>query len=253
MKNYNTTQLCVDKIFERHVYHRDYFAHYLRWSHVLKIAEPQFKILDFGCGSANLFEVFYRNRFTPQKYLGLDIRKQTIDNNKEKYKNLEYVNFEQIDLLNNYNFGNDWDLIVCFEVIEHLGKNNIHILLQNIKKHANNKTIILLSTPCYNEQVGAAKNHIINNEICEFTYNELKNILSQYFTITKNYGTFASIKDYKYKLNEYSKIFEKLSEYYDTNILSVMFAPLFPENSRNCLWKLSINKTLEDYNEQSTN
>ena len=61
MKNYNITQLNPDIAFEKHVFHRDQFAHFLRWSHVLKIAEIDSKILDVGCGSGNIYEVFYRN------------------------------------------------------------------------------------------------------------------------------------------------------------------------------------------------
>ena len=32
-------------------------------------------------------------------------------------------------------------------------------------------------------------------------------------------------------------MFTKLSGYYDTNYLSTIFAPMFPEYSRNCLWE----------------
>ena len=62
MSNYNTTQLNPETTFERHVFHRDQFAHYLRWSHILKIAKIGMNILDVGCGSGNLLEVFYRNK-----------------------------------------------------------------------------------------------------------------------------------------------------------------------------------------------
>jgi hypothetical protein len=37
-KKYNTTDLDPEATFERHVFHRDQFAHYLRWTHVLKAA-----------------------------------------------------------------------------------------------------------------------------------------------------------------------------------------------------------------------
>ena len=37
MKDYNTTQLDVDKAFEKHIFRRDMFAHYLRWSFVLNL------------------------------------------------------------------------------------------------------------------------------------------------------------------------------------------------------------------------
>ena len=61
-KAYNTTDLRPDQAFERHVFHRDQFAHYLRWTHILKEAKIGESIVDFGCGAANLLEVLYRNK-----------------------------------------------------------------------------------------------------------------------------------------------------------------------------------------------
>ena len=63
-KGYNCTQLTPQQEFERHIYHRDQFAHYLRWTHVLRDARIGQTILDFGCGSGEMLEVFYRNRYS---------------------------------------------------------------------------------------------------------------------------------------------------------------------------------------------
>jgi hypothetical protein len=68
-KKYNTTDLDPETTFERHVFHRDQFAHYLRWTHILKVAKIGEKIVDFGCGKGNLLEVLYRNRFKSGKEL----------------------------------------------------------------------------------------------------------------------------------------------------------------------------------------
>ena len=46
MKDYNTTQLDVDKAFEKHIFRRDMFAHYLRWSFVLKEIGLNKNVLD---------------------------------------------------------------------------------------------------------------------------------------------------------------------------------------------------------------
>lgn len=48
---YNKTQLTPQKEFERHIYHRDQFAHYFRCIHILKNAKIGQKILDMGYGS----------------------------------------------------------------------------------------------------------------------------------------------------------------------------------------------------------
>ncbi len=84
---YNKTQLTPQNEFEKHIYHRDQFAHYFRWTHVLKNAKIGQKILDMGCGSGEMIEVFYRNRYRPEKFIGIDIR----DKVPEKLKNLDFV------------------------------------------------------------------------------------------------------------------------------------------------------------------
>jgi len=240
MKKYNTTQLNPDTAMERHIYHRDQFAHYLRWTHVLKRAKIGMKVLDWGCGTGSCLEVFYRNRFKCEKYLGVDVREKTMNDANEKYENVEWASFETLDLCSDIeSTGETYDLICSFEVIEHIGKKNADIFLENMCKFADENTTILLSTPNYDEQVGAAANHIINGEICEFEHFELQDILERYFTVENKYGTFASIRDYKPLMNDWQKqYFETVSEYFDTNILSNLMAPMFPAESRNCLWVL---------------
>lgn len=244
MGKYNCTQLHPEKEFENHVFHRDQFAHYLRWSHVLKLLKRDMNIMDLGCGSASLLEVIYRNQLKSNKYLGVEYRKKQVSNNKEKYKNLNWADFIQQDLtLSDFHYGKDWDIICSFEVIEHIGRDNVSAFLNNIKKHCNDKTIVLLSTPCYDEKVGAAKNHIINGVVGELTYQEMKDELVKCgFNIVENYGTFASIKDYEHVMNSWQKQFFNFAKnYFDTNILSNVMAPMFPEQSRNVLWKCVIN------------
>ena len=239
MKEYNTTQLNPETAFEKHVFHRDQFAHYLRWSHVLNLAKIGQKIMDFGCGSGNLYEVFYRNRYQPNKFLGLDVRQKTIEKNREKFKNARWETEDLAKFTTDY--GKDWDIITSFEVLEHVNKKNGDSFMQNIKRHCNENTVVLISTPCYNEKVGAADNHIYDGQVQEYTYDEAKALFEKYFTVEKVWGTFASQRDYKPFLSDAGKkLYEKLSEYYDTNLISVIFAPLFPQQSRNCLWQLKI-------------
>lgn len=245
MKNYNATQLNPDQSFERHVYHRDQFAHYLRWTHVLKIAKLNQKVLDFGCGSGSLYEVFYRNRYSPARFLGLDIRKQTIEKNKEKFPKAEWVTEDLVKM--NENYGTDWDIITSFEVAEHIGKQNVQTFLENISNHCNSETLVLLSTPCFDEATGAAGNHTYDSgdgrgvASQELTYNEMKSLLEERFYIVEHYGTFASQKDYKEHLTQAEKeVFDKLTEYYDSNLVANIFAPLVPQYSRNVIWKCKL-------------
>ena len=242
---YNKTQLTPQREFERHIYHRDQFAHYFRWSHVLKNAKIGQTILDFGCGTGEILELFYRNRYKPKYYLGLDIRQKTINENAEKFKKLDFAEFKQVDLCQEeLDLGRTFDIITCFEVVEHIGHANIYKFLDNIFYHCNEDTTIYLSTPNYDPKVGAAKNHMLGpeKEIGEWDHFELQEKLSEFFIIEKKYGTFASIRDYKEDLHDWQiPMFEALREYYDTNLLSNLMAPIIPpEHARNCLWVLKV-------------
>lgn len=246
MSNYNTTQLDPETTFKRHVFHRDQFAHYLRWCHILKNAKIGQNILDFGSGSGNLLQTLYRNKFKGKQYLGLEYRNMTVAKANLKYADVDWAEFKQCDLTTkdlivkpDDNMG--WDVIACLEVLEHVGKQNVDTVLQNIYNNMSAKTVCYISTPCYDPAVGPAQNHIVNGVIGEMTYNELKEkLLKTGFKIKKVFGTFASIKDYEHLLNDWQRnMFNSLREYYDSNLLSVLMAPFFPEHSRNCIWVLS--------------
>jgi cyclopropane fatty-acyl-phospholipid synthase-like methyltransferase len=247
MKKYNTTDLDPVSTFERHVFHRDQFAHYLRWSHIVKEAKIGETVVDFGCGKGNMLEVFYRNKFKCKRFVGIDIRKQTIEAAKEKFAPVDWAEFYADDLIfptldyKQYQA----DKVCSFEVAEHVGKQNIDLFLTNMRDCGNENATYYISTPNYDEQVGAAGNHTYDSgdgrgvAIHEFAHTELQGHIEKYFTIEKKFGTFASITHYKHLLNDWQvQMFEALKGYYDSNMLSVIMAPFFPEQSRNTLWVL---------------
>lgn len=251
---YNVTQLYPFEAMERQVVHRDMFAHVFRWSHVLKNAKIGQTILDFGCGSGEMFELFYRNRYKPKRYLGLDVRAKTIEENSKKFEMCkDYCEFRAVDLCQpELDLEETFDVVTCFEVIEHIGHANADVFLDNLAFHCSPDTVIYLSTPNYDERVGAAENHILKDgEIGEWKHEELQKKLEEFFHVEAKYGTFASIKDYKDYLHQEGnewllKTFETLSAYYDTNVLAVLMAPMVPANmARNCLWKLSLKEVEE--------
>lgn len=246
-KFYNKTALDPEATFERHVFHRDQFAHYLRWTHILKEAKIGESIVDFGCGKGNLLEVFYRNKFKQKSYVGLDIREETIEKCKDKFDQVPWAKFYAVDLVKpNIDLSQfNGDKVCCFEVLEHVGKQNADVFLENFKACGNNNATYYLSTPNFDPEVGAAANHTFDAgdergyDVQEFGHFELEQILSKHFDIVKKFGTFASMKDYKFLMNPWQKeMFNALKEYYDSNLVSVIMAPFFPENARNTLWVL---------------
>jgi len=246
MKNYNTTDLDPETSFERHVYHRDQFAHYLRWTHILRETKIGETTVDFGCGKGNLLEVLYRNKFKQKKYIGIDIRKKTVHQAAEKF-DLPWAEFYVDDLVKpkiDYSLFQA-DKVVSFEVIEHVGKQNVNKFLINFKKCGKLCAKYYLSTPNFDPKVGAAGNHTYDSgdergiDVQEFDHFELQEYILKHFDIVQKFGTFASIRDYKPLLNKAQKeMFDALTKYYDSNLVSNIFAPLFPEQSRNTLWVL---------------
>lgn len=234
----NKTQLYIDKATERGIIHRDYLSHCLRWSHICKwIAKlrkrDDFSILDVGCGDFPFLRTLYTNKMKPHYYLGLDARdmdgQQGVAANFEN----EFKVHDIVDDIPESKYGK-WDVIVFLEVIEHMSKENGVKVLENIRNVMNEDTYFFLSTPCFNGK--AAANHIY-----EWKYEELKETLEEMFVIENHYGTFASQRDIEPAMTEDEmKVYSKLKEYYDSNFISIVLAPIHPNRSRNCIWRLRL-------------
>ncbi len=233
---YNTTQLTADQYSKRQVMHRDILAHHLRWTHVAKFWGREKKILDVGCGKdAPMCMALYSNKAKPSLYVGLEYRESAVSHNKENIKTNFPTEFYQVDLIKQPEIvpDHDYDIITCFEVIEHVDRDSGLKLLDTIAQWTKPHTKVFLSTPCFNGS--AAENHVY-----EWRYDELKEELSKRFNIEAHYGTFASQKDILPHMSTAQQDhFAHLQQYYDTNTLAVLFAPLFPQFSRNCIWHLT--------------
>jgi hypothetical protein len=61
------------------------------------------------------------------------------------------------------------------------------------------------------------------------------------FIVEASYGTFASLSELYPVLTPADRNYlDRIREYYDSNALSVMMAPLYPQASRNVLWRLRV-------------
>lgn len=202
------TYLDHSLVMRRGHIHRDYMAHCTRWSHVLKVISPskETSLLDVGCGRlAPLASILYGNRYTKVAYVGVDYGKiEPEEDWGEGDKSMIPILSGEIDfsqvlsdprlkqkLLENGNETEAFDVIVSFEVLEHMQPDRCIAFLQGIREMANHDTTILISTPCFNGS--AAKNHIN-----EWTYTGLAAIFESLgFAIGAQHGTFASQRDYK--------------------------------------------------------
>ncbi len=244
-KEVDTTFLSLAHATERGFIHRDYIAHVFRWTHVAKYLMQQHRfrdhhVLDVGCGrELPLAKMMYSMRMTHTtgSYTGVDfgpipwpesISKGTTKWNMTLHEKTDFLKFAK-------DVGPTYDVITSFEVLEHVEPFHSYQLLKAMRQVATPRARIFISTPCYDQATGAADNHVN-----EMTFNALRALIGLAgFSVEKVWGTFANQRDYKKELSpEMLELFEELGEYYDSNILAVMFAPLFPEWSRNCLWRL---------------
>lgn len=248
MSDYNKTHLSIDNAEKRGFLHRDYIAHCFRWSHVIKHLSIKSlfrtaKILDIGCGKEiPLAKTLYSSKMIPTQgfYIGADVNRLVVPEMFSTDKFPLYLLGETDmtkEIIEDTN-GNliQFDVITCFEVLEHIPPQSVVDMLRNIYKHSTKSTTIFISTPNYNGN--AAGNH--PNEM---RFDLLRYVIEKCgFEIVEAYGTFASIKDYESKLREdgYGALFDSLRDYYDTNVLACIFAPLYPWLSRNILWTLRV-------------
>lgn len=242
-KTIDTTHLSIETALTRGFLHRDYIAHCFRWSYVLKymLQSKRFvsaKVLDVGCGvDVQMARTLYSSRLTNREgiYIGVDVNKLEVPKMlKDKSYNIKV--FGETDICN-FEYEHKFDVVTSFEVLEHVEPEHCVRILQKVMSLMEDDGIFIMSTPCYDKQTGAADNHV--NEITYETLGSLLEFLG-YNTDTR-FGTFASQKDYKhliYSDRSLGKLFDKLSDYYDSNVLATIFAPLYPELSRNCIWHL---------------
>jgi 2-polyprenyl-3-methyl-5-hydroxy-6-metoxy-1,4-benzoquinol methylase len=245
------THLSCEQAEERGFLHRDYIAHCLRWSHVVKHLQNKYKtarILDIGCGKETpLIKTLYTMRMTPEVYVGVDYNKPVKQEIHDKiYDKMGGGNFELIwnwdaSLKNAFISSMDFTptLITCFEVLEHVTPEKVLGIINNIKLISDKDTICFISTPCFNGKAAA-------NHINEMTYEFMWDLMREHFVVEEHWGTFASQRDIEPKIftNDLEgayleHAYTSLKKYYDSNLLSVLFAPLFPQQSRNCMWKLT--------------
>lgn len=244
-KTVDTTFLSLDMARERGFIHRDYLAHCFRWTHVAKFMHQagRYKtahLLDVGCGrEAPLPKLLFASRLTHTtgSYTGVDYgpceRPSTISDTTDKFNAtfLPKTDFVKAKLPRD-----KYDVITSFEVLEHVEPFHSYSMLKRMRSLMHTGSTAFISTPCYEAATGAAANHV--NEMSYVALEAMIKLAG--LRISTVYGTFASQKDYKKLLSPNDRaMFDKLGEYYDSNVLACIFAPLFPAESRNCLWVLN--------------
>lgn len=237
------THLSVDNAEERGFIHRDYIAHCLRWTHVVKflLQKHRYKesrILDIGCGKEfPLAKTMYTSKMSPLYYMGVDVNKLE---RPDMFAEKDWFHFESCDIAEvRPGYFEPFQVITCFEVLEHVEPAHTRAIVHAIHENLHEDGTAFVSTPVWDPHVGAAGNHV--NEI---KYEPLSLLFEDCdLHIEAAYGTFASQRDIEPLFQEYFghhgwALYNDLKNYYDSNYLATIFAPLFPWKSRNVIWQL---------------
>lgn len=233
-KTVNLTEISTtpERALKRTYLHRDYLAHSIRYSYALKKIKRGMAIADIGCGRNYILKAVYSNKLKPKLFLAVDMRTRPIEQAR-KFKTNFLVKGIIMDIRKqNYpsNYKNIFDVITCFEVVEHFEVKYLSHVLNEIYRILKPKGTLLLSTPNFNGK--AAKNHIH-----EYREEELQWYLEQLFKIERKHGVYASQKDIEPALSSsHRELFLRLKEWFSSDIVSLIFASLYPSQSRNILW-----------------
>ncbi len=99
------------------------------------------KYCDIGCSNGYITDLINK-KYTPNQTVGFDHNLENLNIAKNNYSNIEFLRID-LNIFTKHN--KKFDLITCFETLEHVG--NIENAIKNLLNFAKNGTIILVSVP----------------------------------------------------------------------------------------------------------
>lgn len=232
-RQFDTSSLRESGVHGKYV-HRDYAAHWFRWSYAVRFVRQGMRVLDVGCGEDVMMPRVLLHTLTtvPELYVGVDY-------NKVKKK----PGIAWTRVLDEFDFTKRWkelvkdeddqfDLVTCFEVIEHMRKEDGFKLLRGIAGCLAEDGRALLSTPVYNGK------HMAANHIHEYGFDELKEHIERAgLAVERVHGTFMTANAMKKVMtDEERELVTELNQYYPWEVLANFLAPKYPAASSNCCW-----------------
>lgn len=237
-REFDTTQL--HEAGHGRTLHRDYSAHFFRWSFARRYITAKDHVLEIGCGEDKPLSKILTGGAAAHvaSYVGVDLNK------------LKPSNSQKLTFLGEFNAvaraaelkklrPEGFDVVVHLEVIEHMAVVHGAKLLKVCHQLLRPGGTMLMSTPCYDGKRHAA------NHIHEYTVPELQKVAERAgFKVERRFGTFMDIKHVGkrgYSTGAVSdsaigEVAEALKEYFDNDAISNIFGPLYPDHARNNLW-----------------
>lgn len=235
-RDYDTTQL--HEAGHGRTLHRDYSSHFFRWSFARRFVSAKDNVLEVGCGEDKPLSKILTGGAAAHvgHYTGVDLNKLKPSNSQRLEFHGEFNFVERYkELLKKRPEG--WDVVVNYEVIEHMKVEHGANLLKAMFACTKPGGVLLLSTPVYDGKRHAA------NHIHEYTVPELQAAIEKAgYVVERRFGTFMDIKHIgKVEPTGCSKaavleVRKALEQYFDNDAISNIFGPLHEDHARNNLW-----------------
>lgn len=241
-RDYDTTQLRESD--RGRSLHRDYSAHFWRWSFARRFITSEHNVLEVGCGEDKPLSKILIGGTTAHvnHYTGVDLNKLKPSNSQRLQFFGEFNFVERYkELIKSQPKG--FDVVVNLEVIEHMKVEHGTALLKAMFACTKPGGVLLLSTPVYDGRRHAA------NHIHEYTIPELQTAIQKVgYIVERRFGAFMDIRHIgkmepqvpeidARKMSEAIQLVRKgLSQYFDNDAISNIFGCLYPDNARNNLW-----------------
>lgn len=228
-REFDTTQLKLAQF--KYQPHKDYLGHIFRWGFAGKFVNRDTKILDVGCGQEQPFAKSLGGanvNTVPAAYVGVDLNKI-----KDPIKRKNFTTIDEFDFTRRSHklekYG-PFDLIVNFEVFEHMTMEHGRQLLKGMRNLLAKNGRLVFSTPIYSDRYKMAKNHI--NELRK---EEIESELERAgFKIIEQFGTFGNWNDLKKAATaDEIELYKTLGKFYSNDVLGCYLSPKYPEAARN--------------------
>lgn len=242
-RDYDTTQLRENG--HGKTLGRDYSGHFWRWSFARRFITAKHRVLEVGCGEDKPLSKILTGGAAAHvgHYTGVDLNKLKPSGSQRLTFHGEFNFVERHKELLTADSAGGFDVVVHYEVIEHMKVEHGAKLLKACFASLRPGGIMLMSTPCY-DGVRHAANHIH-----EYTVPELQKATEKAgFVVDQRFGVFMDIKHIGKAeptlhkgsdsgLSDAVKLIRRgLEAYFDNDAISCIFAPLYPDHARNNLW-----------------
>ncbi len=190
----------------------DYYDKYLKQH--LRLSDDK-EILELGCGIGGL--LYFLKKSGCENFLGVDISEEQLSI-CQKYVTTKVVNEDVLSFLKNHD--RKYDLIVLFDLIEHLAKDKIIQFIKLLYMTLNVNGRILLRTPNMGSLFGLRSRHIDFTHEVGFTEESIKQVFHQSeFSKVQVYNTYIG-KKRLFVVKCYQRILEKLYNIKLSNIVT---------------------------------